>query len=355
MFNKSFQDNIATGAYTNIQPWLKIGYNAALALNVEDIWPLSSIYGNSGLFLAAPTQMEIIGSENVVDIGTIIRGSRSVPVTSDAGGSTTTLVHSTGDFTNASPVVVAIGDILLLDPAGTVAPNIPEWGYITGVANTTLTCSGGFSSGGTGTSRKYLVIDQSTHAGALVLKVDYLTSSYLERSLLIPTNGTTAVLTLNDAGAALEDLYRINSFRVVATGTNYIPTGYWQIQTKTGGTVWSYIALGQNRARNNCYTVPAGKTLYINKWDIGFGKSDETKFMCIRAMLKMNMEPSTTFNTGNIWYPFEEKVISNQQIYNPVKIDIKIPAKIDIRIQAQGYTGVTAGIVCSSVFGHLVA
>lgn len=351
---RNFYENIALGSYSNIVPWSKIGYTPTLTNVESDLWSKAGLYGASGLFPAAAVQMEIIGSENTNDIGTIIRGSRSTPITSDAGGSITTLLDADVDFGAGGGTAVDIGDLLILDPAGTVSPNLPEWGYITAVATHQLTCANGFSSGGTGTTRKYIVIDASAHIGALAMKVDYLTNTYVQRTLILPTNGTGAVTTLNDAGTALSDLFRINSFRMIAAGTGNKPSGYWQLQTVSGGTLWSYISLGFTRARNTMYTVPANKTLYVTSWNVGWSTPNDPKVQTARFYTRANVEPSTMFNTGNIFYPYTETIISNAQESIIFPIPTKLPQKTDIKVSGIAFS-IGSGAAASVLRGFLVS
>lgn len=346
--NTDFLNKIARGDFSNMTPWTKVGYTPTLDTTESNIWSKAGLFGNNGLFPSAAVQMEIIGSENTNDIGTIIKGSRTTPVTSDAGGSTTTLVDSDGGFTTAT--AVDVGDILLLDPSGTT----PEWGYVTAVSSTQLTCAGGFSSGGTGTSRKYIVVDASAHTGALVMRVEYLDSSYVKKSLLIPTNGTTAVTTLNDAGTALADLFRVNSFRMIGAGSGNKPSGNWQIQTVSGGTVWSYILAGFTRARNSSYTVPANQTLYVVMWNIGWATPNDTKVQTARIYTRANREPETKFLTGNIFYPYTEMIISNSQVAVQFPIPTSLPQKTDIKVCGVAFTS-GSGPATSVLRGYLVS
>lgn len=350
---RNFYENIAMRGYANIVPWSKVGYTPSLTTAESDIWSKGGLYGNSGLFPAAAVQMEVVGSENTNDIGTIIRGSRTTPITSDAGGSATTLLDADVDFTVGGGTAVDVGDILVLDPSGTVSPNIPEWGYVTTVATHTLTCTGGFSSGGTGTTRKYFVIDASAHIGALALKIDYLDNAFTPYTLIMPTNGTTAVTTLNAAGTALSNLYRINSFRMIGAGTNYRPSGNWQIQTVSGGTIWSYITAGYTRSRNTVYTVPVGKTLYLNEWNVGWSTPNDIKVQTARLYTRANVESSTMFNTGNIFYPYTETIITNSQETIEFSIPTRFPEKTDIKVSGIAFTA-GAGAAASILRGFLV-
>jgi len=295
-FSKTLGESIALGQISNYASWSKIGYNPAVGTSEEDLWSAGGSYGNSGLFPAVAAQWEMLGDENVEDIGDILRGSRTVPITSDAGGSTTTLLDADVDFTAGGGTAVEVGDLLIVDPSGTT----PEWGWITTVAIHTLTFSGGLSSGGSGTTRKYIVVDASTHKGSLAIKVDYLDSTYAAATTIMPTNGTTVVQTLNDAGAALS-LFRVNSFRHIGIGTEATttnkPYGNWTLRTVGGGagTTWSYITAGYTRARNIQYTVPLGKTLYVNSVNVGFAWVDAAKAQnqYARFWTRANREPAT--------------------------------------------------------------
>ena len=349
--NGQFFQDIAQSDIPFVKSWSKIGYSPTVNSTESDIWSLAGTYGNGGLFPAAAVQMEIVGSENTNDIGTIIKGNRATPVTSDAGGSTTTLVDANGGFLSAT--AVAIGDILICDPSGITSPNIPEWGIVTGVSDTELTFAGGLSKGGTGTTRKYLVLDTSAHSGALAFKIDYLTASYNEATLIIPANGTTAVATLADDGSALTNLFRINSFRMIAAGSGNKPTGDWRIRTVSAGTTWSYITAGFTRARNHMYTVPAGHTLYVTQWNAGWSSPGDAKTTTARLFTRANVEPTTMFNTGNIFYPYTELIITNQQTEVTFPIPTRLPAKTDIKVSGLAVNPGTGP--CTSVLrGYLV-
>ena len=334
--------DIAKGNVTGHSVWSKIGFNPEIGITEEDIWSAGGLYS----FPTTAIQMEIVGSENNEDIGDIIRGSRTTPITSDAGGSITTLIDASENFTTGT--AVAIGDLIIVDPSGTT----PEWGWITTVAATTLTFSGGLSSGGVGTTRKYIVVGASTHKGSLAVKIDYLDSGYNAKTMIIPTNGTSVVTTLNDAGTA-QTILRVNSFRHIAIGTEAtttnLPYGYWTIKTGGGapGTTYSYISLNKTRARNTMYTVPLGKTLYVTSWTCSWGfEAVSTKPQYCRFYTRANIELSTGFNTGVLFYPFTEVNLSGGTSTIEFSVPTKLPAKTDIRVTA---IASTAGGVGNSV------
>jgi hypothetical protein len=324
-----FLDCVAAGEYPTKEIWTKIGYTPTMNATRSAIWSAAGVY----TFPPAAIQMEVVSSNNVTDFGTVIRGSFTVPVTSDAGGSLTTLVDASENF--AAATAVQAGDCLILDPAGTT----PEWGYITTVAATILTCSGGFSSGGTGASRKYIVIDATggagAYTGAQAVKIDYLDSAFAKHSVICNLNGTTAVTTKNDAGGNLTDLYRINGMRVIAAGAVGVPAGNLTFRGVGGGTVFTYITLGFNRARNAQYTVPTGKTLYIVEGIVGFGYTGASKVEYARITLAMNREPTTMFKTGSIFYPYAEAMMGNGNAVYRFSAPVRCPTGSDIRVTGE--------------------
>ena len=149
--------DIAEGNVSGHTRWTKVSYTPTANTSESDIWGLAGLY----VFPTTAQQMAV-SSSNANDTGTVIFSGTST------GGSTTTLIDTGKDFTAGTPV--AVGDIVILDKSGTT----PEYGYVTGVAATTLTLTGGFSSGGTGSGRAYSIVDQSATTGLQVVKVAYL-------------------------------------------------------------------------------------------------------------------------------------------------------------------------------------
>lgn len=310
--------DIAEGNVSGHTSWSKIGFNGALVADTEaDLWSATGVY----TFPTAAAGMEVVSSDNTQDIGTVIKGAVNNSVQADAGGSTTTLVDADVDFGAAT--AVAAGDCVILDPYGTT----PEWGYVTTVATNTLTCAGGFSSGGTGASRYYAVLDKSAKTGAHAVKIEYLTSAYATKTEIVALNGTTVIPTVNT------DLFRIQSFRVIATGTGNKPVGNLSLRNLADTPVYSYISAGFTRARNSAYTVPAAKTLYISEFAVSYGYKTNTTHYC-RIYTRANMEAATGFNTGNLFYPFTEIICSNNSQLVRLDIPTKLTQKTDIKVSA---------------------
>jgi hypothetical protein len=322
--------DVSEGNIPDHEPWAKIGYNGALVATTEaDLWPATGVYA----FPPTTEQgLEVVSSDNTKDIGTVIKGAMNDSVTADATGTTTTLTDADVDFTGAT--AVAVGDVVLLDPHGTT----PEWGYVTTVAAHTLTVAGGFSSGGSAASRKYAVVDQSAYAGAQVVLIEYLDGDYAEHTELVALNGTTAVATVNT------DYIRINGFRVVATGTDYKPTGNLSLREVDNSPVYSYITAGFTQARNSAYTVPAGRTLYITEFTTGWAYQTNTTHWG-RVYLRANVEPGTGFRTGSLFFPYAETLHSNSGMAVRLDMPIKFEEKTDLKVSALSTFAGAASIV----------
>ncbi len=330
--NQTYLEQIAEGNVTNHTPWTKVGFNPAITTAEEDIWSAGGAY----IFPLVADGWDVVSS-STEDAGTVIHSG-----TADAGGSTTTIVKAGENFLTTT----AVGDCVILDKSGTT----PEWGYITAVdSDTQITCAGGFSSGGTGASRAYSIVDQSvaTNTGAQAVKIEYLDGSYETKSEIVILNGTIAVNTVN------VDMFRAQSFRVIAAGSTYKSVGNISLRLEGGAaTTYSYIAAGYTRARNQMYTVPTGKTLYVNMWHVGASTNNDTKVQTCRIMTRANREPATGFLTGNIFYGYTELLISNGQEGVLFPIPTKLPAKTDIKVSAIGLTGFI-GSVTSVLRGWL--
>jgi hypothetical protein len=306
-----------------VSPWSKMGFSPTVNTTESDIWSLAGVY----TFCATAGVWEVVSSDNTKDKATTIFSGTA------SGGSETTLIDVTKNFTGGTAVVA--GDCVILDKSGTT----PEWGYVTGVSATTLTIAGGFSSDGTASGRAYAIIDKSAYTGAQAVKIEYLTSAYAQKSEIVILNGTTAVDTVNT------DLFRVNSFRVIATGTDNKPTGNLTLRGDGASGNYSYITAGFTRARNVIYTVPANKTLYVTNFSAGWGLSAAIKDEYARIYTRVNREPSTGFNTGSLFYPCTEVIIKGNMANIELLTPTRIPEKSDIKVSALATASGSAVVV----------
>jgi len=319
--------DIAEGNVANHAPWSKIGYTPTMNTTENDLWSLAGVIN----FPTAAMGMEVVSSNNVDDIGTQIKSGNST------GGSATTLVDAAANFTAAT--AVAIGDCVILDRSGAS----PEYGWVTAVTSATeLAIAGGFSSGGSGSGRAYVVLDKSATLGAHAVKIEYLTSTFATKTEIVILNGTTEVPTVN------LDLYRINSFRMIAAGTNNRPTGNLSLRNLANTPVYSYITATFTRARNSAYTVPAGKVLYVTEFAVSFGyAANQTHY----ARLYTRATQNAGFRTPGIFYPYTEVVCANSS--QLVRLDIPTQLLSGVDIKVSGISSTTTAIATVALRGWL--
>lgn len=311
--------DIAEGNVIGHTAWTKIGYSPTINTAESSLWSAGGLYA----FPAAAFTGDVVSSSaGDEDAGVVIKSG-----TADAGGSTTSLYDAAVDFTTAT--AVEVGDCVILDKSGAA----PEWGYVTAVAQHTLTIGGGFSSGGTvSAGRTYSVLDYNSagKTGAHAVKFEYLTTGFVEKSEIVILDGNAPVNTINT------DLYRINSFRIIA---GYKCVGNLSLRVSGGATTYSYITAGFTRARNNMYTVPTGKTLYVTQWSVGWATPNDTKVQVARFFTKTNMEPTTRFITGALFYPYTEIVVANAEAVIHFDVPTKVPSGVDILVNGLAATG----------------
>ena len=302
-----YEYDIAEGNVPNHEPWTKIGYTPTMTTADSDIWSSAGVYN----FPTTPGAWEVV-STNAADVGTSIKTGTST------SGTATSLTDTGADFTAAT--AVAIGDCVILDKAGTT----PEYGIVTTVAAQTLTIAGGFSKGGTGALRGYIVVDTSATAGAQAVKIAYLTSLFAQKEEIILLNGATPRVSVNT------DCYRMNSFRMIAAGANARPSGNLTVRPSGGGTTVNFMTAGFTRARNACYTVPAGKAVFVTSASFSYSMTGNANKEYARLFTRATQ--SEGFRTGLIFYPFTEVTIQNATVQIFFNEPTKLLSGVDIKV-----------------------
>jgi hypothetical protein len=329
----SYGEAVAFGIAKDAVRWYKIGYTPTMTTAVSDIWSAAGLY----VFPTAAAGMELLSSDNTNDIGTSLYSGTST------GGSMTTLVDSGKDFTAAT--AVAAGDYIILDKSGTT----PEWGIVTAVTATTLTVANGFSGGGVGGGgRAYAVLDNSVTTGAQAVRINYLDGFYMEHDEIVIMNGTTVVPTVNT------NIYRINSFRVIAAGSTNAAVGGITLRNLADTPIYGFITATYTRSRSIMYTVPLGKTLWITQINVGYAWIDAAKAQnqYCRFWTRANRDPQTNFRTGTIFYPYTEILSVTGQVHVPLLEPTPLIAKTDIRVSG---IATAAGVATCALRGYLVS
>ena len=279
--------------------------------------------------------MEVVSGDNTQDIGTVIKGDATGDtVSSDADSTLTLLEDDDVDFTAAT--AVEVGDCVIFSPHDQV--NLPAWGYVTAVAAHTLTLANGLSDGSSMASRPYAVIDESASTGAQVVGFFYLDSDYVQYGEIVALNGTTPVPTVNT------DLFRINSFAMIAAGSGCKSVGDLAITNLAGTIEYSHITAGYTISRQLIFTVPAGLTGYITNGTISASNPNDSKVQTARIIMRTNANPDFEFLTGCIFYPKAEIVVCNETVAMTFASPIKIIEKSDFIVSGQGFTGFSGPI-----------
>jgi hypothetical protein len=130
-------------------------------------------------------------------------------------------------------------------------------------------------------------------------------------------------VTLNASGTATTSGLFIRVFRAYVSGSTS-PTG--NITIANGGTTYAQITNGENQTLMAVYTVPAGKTLYINEGIATHGTATSGGvFMTVRFMVRPY---------GGVMRTQVKLDVVESQIYYPFAYPIKVTEKSDVEVRA---------------------
>ena len=185
--------------------------------------------------------------------------------------------------------------------------------------------------------------DTAAGTGTRSVRVHYLDDTYAEQTLDITLNGTTPVLT------APTNILRVNGLHSITVGSGGVPAGNISLTSIGGGVTYGYIAAGLNIARQAIYTVPAGKTLYINHWQSGSGAASGSHFtqIILRA----------TSHNGVLLpgvFIVQDQVASlNSHTEVDFAIPLKIAAKADVKLSVVSDAGGANAFVMGAIIGWI--
>ena len=317
--------DIAEGHIPGHESFSKFGFTPTMTTAISDIWSAAGVY----VLPVAEQQMEVVSSNNVDDIGTSIFSG-----TSD-GGSTTSLIDTTKNFTAGTPV--AVGDCVILEKAGAS----PEYGFVTAIAVTELTVASGFSQGGSGSGRTYNVVDYSATAGIHAVELSYLDGDYVEKREIIIINGTTEVATGNT------DIFRVQKIHAVATGSNGRNTGNVDIRNLANTPVYARITALYNLSRSSMFTVPAGKTLYVTSLTLSFGyAANQTHYARLFAVSTRDDNGFNNLQPMRMYFPFAEVIVANTSQLIEFSMPEVFTEKTEIKVRGiSTFAGVASSVM----------
>ena len=141
---------------------------------------------------------------------------------------------------------------------------------------------------------------------------------------------TETVTTESDGGGVTDSGAWIRVFRAYVSGDQAL-TGNVNIHTEgDSGEQWAYINNAYQQTQMAVYTVPAGKTAYLTKLEVGYDKQNDYE---VRVMVR---EPGKVFRCQGVLTGFAESMDRH------FEIPFHIPEKSDIRIDAK--CGATGGV-----------
>jgi hypothetical protein len=327
----TYLQKVAEGDLLGHYLFSRNGYNAGITSALVDLWGSAAVY----VFPAAPMQMSV-GSTSNSDLGTSNFNGTS------SGGSTTTLIDATKDFT-AGGTPVAAGDIIYLQNGTRVS-----WGVVTTVAATTLTCAAGFAGGISASGLVYKILDVSTSGvGAQTVFLRYLDTNYQQKEEVIFVSGSAAPPTPTWLDTVATTILRVNRFEVLHTGTGGYTVGSLVIADKATRAI-NYAIIGAtfNSAQQAIFTIPAldldGHVVswgYIVHWFAGACKASGNPVGTVRLVATAH-SPEGYYNEG-VFSMFGSRTVMNGTIEVPCEVPLKLAAKTDIKMRVISDTAST--------------
>lgn len=186
--------------------------------------------------------------------------------------------------------------------------------------------------------------DSSNGAGAREVKVYYLKEDFTEATATVSLAGTATALVATD-------VYRVNNAMVSVSGTSLAAAGNIIIHTASGTTA-GFISSTKTRQRQMIYTVPLGKTLYVN--DIAFASGKQTTAHYIRFTTRANYDDKAdVLLQRGLFMPFNEVILSNTAYNRELYPPTRLPATVDIKVSAVSDATDTADVACT-LRGYLI-
>jgi hypothetical protein len=175
--------------------------------------------------------------------------------------------------------------------------------------------------------------DNISGTGAQRVIVDYLDGNYTPHNIIVDMNGTTPVNTV------ATDIFRVNDLRCYTVGTAGATVGTISLSDLAGSVFYRYIQPTYTASRGSQFTVPLGKTLYLESFYVGL--SDLTATQTARLTLKGTYDSLTNrqLTPGIFFMPFAEVAMTNGSFDRVFLVPVRIPATTDVKISIISVTG----------------
>jgi len=226
----------------------------------------------------------------------------------------------------------------LYDVARGIVPSCVPWvkiGYNGDIGNTEedVWTVGGIYTWPTGAMGMEVVSTDNTNdkaggTGALTVTISYLDANYIEKSDTVTLNGTTAVPT------TATDIFRVQNFRVSSTGTSGHAAGTISLRHLSDTPIYSQIQANYTRASNICWTVPAGKTLYVTSITMAAGSTVTGRHVRMTTRATYDNTTGTNLTPGIFFIPFTEIIVQDNSVVKPLEVPTKLPSGVDLKVSA---------------------
>jgi hypothetical protein len=168
--------------------------------------------------------------------------------------------------------------------------------------------------------------DTASGAGVRTVQVNYLTSSFDEKSETFTMTGSVTKQSVST------DIYRIENFRVLTAGSTGAAIGNIDISASTGGgVIYSRVPAGWTRARNITWTVPKNKKLIIEEANFSAVHTAANKHTIFT--LRANYDSQDMVSTS-VFYPDASILLDAGVAIVPFPKGKVYPAGTDVRMTA---------------------
>lgn len=185
--------------------------------------------------------------------------------------------------------------------------------------------------------------DTAAGAGVRTVRLYYLDANYVERQEVLTLNGVTPVLT------TATNILRVNKMHAGSVGANGVASGAITLASVGGATTYSLMAAGRNFARQAIYTVPEGKILQIDQWQLSSGSTGE--HFCQHTLV---VSSDDGVLVPGLFLPKDEQGTQNGGLaINYPHIIERFPPRADVKVAAQS-DGASANVIAmTAIFGTL--
>lgn len=182
--------------------------------------------------------------------------------------------------------------------------------------------------------------DTAAGTGVRSVHIRYLDANYNAAEIVIATNGVTPVLTVPT------NILRVNSMHAESVGSGGAAAGAISLQAVGGATTYGVIAVGQSRARQPMFTIPAGKVGYIKQWQVSSASA---------AASIVEVDLRATAHDGKLLpgvFLMQDQAVGQYIIENVLyDAPIVIPATADIKVTAVSGGATDNATVAANVIG----